>query len=100
MDCQMRKNEPNMKARLSGNLLSSEQFELIEMDFIGSLPTTNDENKYIVVAIDAFTKWVEAKAIKKNDAETTAKFLLEEVIGRHGASKRIITVKENNLQTN
>ena len=61
------------------------------MDFIGPLPTTNDGNKYIVVATDAFTKWVEAKAIKKNDAETTAKFLLEEVIDRHEAPKRIIT---------
>ena len=91
MECQMRKDEANTKAGSANNLLANEPFELIGMDFIGPLPTTNQGNKYIIVATDAKTKWVEAKTIKKNDAETTAKFFLEEIIGRHGVPKKLIT---------
>ena len=35
-------------------------FEKIGIDFVGSLPRTPRENKYIIVATDYFTKWPEA----------------------------------------
>ena len=42
--------------------------------------TINSQARYIVVAIDYFIKWAEAKATHKVDARSTAKFLYEQVI--------------------
>ncbi|GET04842.1 uncharacterized protein K02A2.6-like [Rhizophagus clarus] len=33
------------------------------------------KNKYIIVAIDYFTKWPEAKATEKDNAETVTEFM-------------------------
>jgi len=38
------------------------------------------ENKYIVIAIDYFTKWSIAKAIKETTAKTVNKFIYEKII--------------------
>ena len=38
-------------------------FYRIGIDIKGPLPITSSGNKYIVVAMDYFTKWPEAKAI-------------------------------------
>jgi transposase InsO family protein len=59
-------------------------FERVSIDFIGPLPTTLTGNRYILVAIDHLTKWVEAKALPTDNARVTARFVLEEVICRHG----------------
>ncbi|CAB4418804.1 unnamed protein product [Rhizophagus irregularis] len=53
---------------------------MIGIDVIGPLPRTEEGNKYIVVAIDFFTKWPEAKAIKEANAKEISKFIYEEII--------------------
>nr|GEY98714.1 reverse transcriptase domain-containing protein [Tanacetum cinerariifolium] len=44
------------------------------IDFMGSLPSSR-RKKYILVAIDYLSKWVEAKALPTNDARVVCKFL-------------------------
>ena len=34
--------------------------EMIGLDFIGPLPSTEAGNKHVLVVVDYFTKWVEA----------------------------------------
>ncbi|GET63907.1 GapPol polyprotein [Rhizophagus irregularis DAOM 181602=DAOM 197198] len=60
-----------------------EPFHMIGIDVIGPLPRTEEGNKYIVVAIDFFTKWPEAKAIKEANAKEISKFIYEEIICQH-----------------
>jgi len=48
---------------------------------IAMLPEVN-QNKYIIVAIDYFSKWSEIKAVQNKTAETVARFLFE-LIYRH-----------------
>ena len=62
--------------------LATQPFEKCGIDFVGPIsPTTiNSQARYIIVAIDYFTKWVEARATRKADARSTAKFLYEQVI--------------------
>ena len=42
-----------------------EPFHQIGIDFMGPLQTTKKGNKYIIVAVDYFTKWPEAKAVSE-----------------------------------
>nr|GEW98941.1 reverse transcriptase domain-containing protein [Tanacetum cinerariifolium] len=44
------------------------------IDFMGPFPSSRG-NKYILVAVDYLSKWVEAKALPTNDARVVCKFL-------------------------
>ncbi|GKB14146.1 reverse transcriptase domain-containing protein [Tanacetum coccineum] len=44
------------------------------IDFMGPFPSSRG-NKYILVAVDYISKWVEAKALPTNDARVVVKFL-------------------------
>nr|GEU55514.1 reverse transcriptase domain-containing protein [Tanacetum cinerariifolium] len=51
-----------------------EIFNIWGIDFMGSFPSSRG-NKYILVAVDYLSKWVEAKALPINDARVVCKFL-------------------------
>ncbi|GJX41054.1 reverse transcriptase domain-containing protein [Tanacetum coccineum] len=44
------------------------------IDFMGPFPSSRG-NKYILIAVDYLSKWVEAKALPTNDARVVVKFL-------------------------
>ncbi len=61
-------------------ILSTDIFERWGIDIIRPLPIIREENRYIIVIIDYFTRWPETKAIKAMNAETVATFIYEEII--------------------
>src|SRR6266540_449112 len=61
------------------------------IDIVGPLTKTSRENKYIVVAIDYFTKYPEARALANANARNIANFLYEDIICRHGYPRKIIS---------
>ena len=77
---------------LSTNL-ATQPFEEWGIDFVGpiSLAAINSQARYIIVATDYFTKWVEARATHKVDARSTAKFLYEQVISCYGCPLELIS---------
>jgi hypothetical protein len=54
-----------------------EIFDVWGIDFMGPFPSSRG-NKYILVAVDYLSKWVEAKALPTNDARVVVKFLFTE----------------------
>ncbi|GJR77055.1 reverse transcriptase domain-containing protein [Tanacetum coccineum] len=60
------------------------------IDFMGPFPSSRG-NKYILVAVDYLSKWVEAKALPTNDARVVCKFL-KSLFSRFGAPRAIIIV--------
>ena len=62
------------------------------IDFIGPINpcSKTHRNRYIILATDYGTKWVEAKATRKNDA-VTAGFLFENVLMRFGAPWELVS---------
>lgn len=72
--------------------------QLWECDLIGPLPETERGNKFIFVAIDHYTKWIETRAIKTKDKTSVAQAIGELVINRHGIPESILT--DNGLEFN
>jgi hypothetical protein len=59
----------------------------VALDTAGPLHETKTCNKYILVAIDHYSKWCEAKAVADHGANTTTKFLEDDLICRYGVPK-------------
>lgn len=68
----------------------SQPFELVGMDLIGKVVKTNDNNQYIAVMIDYFTKWPEAYPLTSKSAADVAQCIIK-FFYRFGAPKRILT---------
>ncbi|GJW87929.1 reverse transcriptase domain-containing protein [Tanacetum coccineum] len=66
-----------------------EIFDVWGIDFMGPFLSSRG-NKYILVAIDYLSKWVEAKALPTNDARVVVKFL-KSLFSRFGAPRAIIS---------
>ena len=67
-------------------------FEKWGIDFVGPInPVSTWRNRYIILATDYATKWVEARPTWKNDAATAAIFLFEEIMMRFGHPLEILS---------
>ncbi|GJV21126.1 reverse transcriptase domain-containing protein [Tanacetum coccineum] len=66
-----------------------EIFDIWGIDFMGPFSSSRG-NKYILVAVDYLSKWVEAKALPTNDARVVCKFL-KTLFSRFGAPCAIIS---------
>ncbi|GJQ94883.1 reverse transcriptase domain-containing protein [Tanacetum coccineum] len=66
-----------------------EIFDVWGIDFMGPFPSSRG-NKYILVAVDYLSKWVEAKALPTNDARVVVKFL-KSLFARFGTPRAIIS---------
>ena len=58
-------------------------FSKVQIDISGPFDMTPRGNKYIVAAIDCFTKFVEMRVIPAQDQYNVGKFILEDIITRH-----------------
>ena len=67
-------------------------FEKWGIDFVGPInPVSARRNRYIILATNYATKWVEARPTRKNDAATAATFLFEEIMMRFGHPLEIVS---------
>nr|GEW66382.1 reverse transcriptase domain-containing protein [Tanacetum cinerariifolium] len=66
-----------------------EIFDIWGIDFMGPFPSSKG-NKYILVAVDYLSKWVEAKALPTNDARVVVKFL-KSLFSQFGTPRAIIS---------
>ena len=53
-------------------------------------PPSARGHHYIIVVVDYFTKWVEAMPMFKDDGETAALFLFNQIIARFGVPREIV----------
>nr|GEZ16311.1 reverse transcriptase domain-containing protein [Tanacetum cinerariifolium] len=87
--CQ-RQGKNSQKDEMPQNFIQiCEIFDVWGIDFMGPFPCSKG-NKYILVAVDYLSKWVEAKALPTNDARVVVKFL-KSLFSRFGTPKAIIS---------
>ena len=73
--------------------------EHIAMDILGSLPTFDNGNKYMLVVSDYFTRWVRAYSIADQENQTIADVLTKEFICRFGVPLLIHTDQGRNFES-
>lgn len=73
--------------------------ERVQMDILGPLPVTTAGNRYLLVVIDCFTKWVEALPLKNIKANTVTDVFVKQVISRHGIPLEIHTDQGKNFES-
>lgn len=67
-------------------------FRMWAMHVIGMLfPSSSKGHRYLLLATDYFTKWVEAVPLKEVDQLTVVKFLKEHIIYRFGVPETIVS---------
>ena len=71
-------------------------FAVWGVDMVGKFVTSQQGHTHMLVAIDKFTKWIEAKPIKKCDGKIAVKFI-RELIYRYGYPHSIITDNGSNF---
>ena len=67
-----------------------EVFDVWGIDFNGPLPSLFG-NKYILLAMDYVSKWVEAIPSRTNEAKVVVKFLRENIFARFCMHRAIIS---------
>ena len=72
-------------------MISSWSFVVWGIDLIGQLPKGRGSVQYIVVAVDYFTKWVEAEAFASIMPTKIKEFIYKNIVYRYGVPHTIIS---------
>ncbi|XP_014499228.1 uncharacterized protein LOC106760287 [Vigna radiata var. radiata] len=88
--CQKHGNIIRTPAAALSAIVSPWPFAQWGMDIVGPFPTSRSQFKFLLVAIDYFTKWVEAEPLAKISASQVQNFVWR-LICRFGLPKHIIT---------
>ncbi|KAJ8369428.1 hypothetical protein SKAU_G00094560 [Synaphobranchus kaupii] len=91
---------PNQRSRapLQQHLVGA-PMERVGVDVLGPFPVTDSSNRYILVVLDYFTKWLEAFAVPDQSAATMAERLVEEMFTRFGAPAELHSDQGRNFES-
>lgn len=72
------------------NILEVEVFDVWGIDFMGHFPSSLG-NKFILVAVDYISKWIEAISSPMNDARVMVKMFKNNILPRFGILRLVIS---------
>src|SRR3954462_958619 len=96
--CQFYANQPHKPASELKTIPLAWPFAVWGLDMIGPLRTGTSGFTHILVAVDKFTKWIEAKPIKSLNSATAVSFI-RGIIHRFGVPHDIITDNGSNFNS-
>ncbi|GJZ05361.1 reverse transcriptase domain-containing protein [Tanacetum coccineum] len=95
--CQKSGNISSRNEMPQNNIQVCEVFDVWGLDFMGPFPDSRG-NKYILVAVDYVSKWVEAQALPTNECRVVVRFL-KGLSARFGVPKALISDREHTFVT-
>lgn len=69
---------------------SQQPFEVIHVDHLGPFICTENENSYVIAAIDGYSKYCILKAVKSTNTKEAIAFI-NEVVNTYGRPMKIVT---------
>ncbi|GJV09851.1 reverse transcriptase domain-containing protein, partial [Tanacetum coccineum] len=82
---------PRLPKTLMTSIMAPWPFYQWGMDILGALPPAKGGAKFVIVAIDYFNKWIEAKPLVRITAKEVIRFVMDNIICRFGLPRIIIT---------
>ena len=79
---------PKRKAQLH-TVPAGYPMQIVSVDIMGPLQATQDGCKYVLVAADHFTRWVEVYPIKNQEAQTVSRKLIDEMFFRFSPPEQL-----------
>ena len=73
------------------NTSSDFPFLRAALDFFGPLPVSLNQNKYVLVVIDCFTRYVVIYPVQSTTQDELVKVFFNRFVLRHGVPKEILT---------
>ena len=73
--------------------------DLVTMDILSGLPTVDDGSKYLLVVVDAFTKWVEAYPLPDQKAATCITAVYNGMFSRFGLPRQLHSDQGRNFES-
>ncbi|GJZ54189.1 reverse transcriptase domain-containing protein [Tanacetum coccineum] len=70
------------------------------IDIVGPFPEGPDKLKFLIVAIDYFTKWIEAKPVATITGNQVKKFVWDNIVCRFGLLREILPDNEKQFRDN
>lgn len=89
--CQKYKPDNKKPAGLMQPTAVTEAWEKIGVDLMGPLPRSKNGNKYLLVIIDYFTKWIEVFPLKDSKAQKITSILKNEIFTRFGVPQELVS---------
>ncbi|GJV65111.1 reverse transcriptase domain-containing protein [Tanacetum coccineum] len=102
--CQIHSPIPRLPKTHMTSIMAPWPFYQWGMDILGPLTPARGGAKFVIVAIDYFTKWIEAKPLIKITGKEVIRFVMDNIICRFGLPRIIVTdngaqlVNENAIQ--
>ncbi|GJR04865.1 reverse transcriptase domain-containing protein [Tanacetum coccineum] len=90
-DCQVHRPVPRNPQQNLSPMTSPWPFYKWGIDIVGPFPEGPGKVKFIIVAIDYFTKWIEAKPIATITGNQVKKFVWDNIVCRFGLPREIIS---------
>ena len=95
-ECQRAKRDYQAKPAPLHPLPVGDIFTRFHIDILGPLPETQYKEKYVLVIVDSFTKWVEAYPLK-SQSSIEIKNCLFDTFARYGAPSHIVSDRGANF---
>ncbi|XP_034684129.1 uncharacterized protein LOC117913290 [Vitis riparia] len=89
--CQKHAPIPHMPAEMLNSVTSPWPFAQWGMDIMGPFPTAPAQKKFLLVATDYFSKWVEAEAYASIKDKDVKRFVWKNIVCRFGIPQAIVT---------
>ncbi|KAK4403109.1 hypothetical protein Sango_1051600 [Sesamum angolense] len=89
--CQEHANITHTPAALMQPIPNPCPFDQWGMDLVGKLPRAMGQREYLIVAVDYFSKWVEAEPLSRISEKEIIKFVWKNIICRFGIPRAFIT---------